>query len=61
MKSSKGHFYELLSCPFCDANLIKHKNYLVCQFHKWGFPIIDDKIVNYTLKAIKKNYSIERE
>lgn len=61
MKPSTGHFYHLQSCPFCQATLIKDKHYLVCRFHRWGFPIIEETTVDYTLTAIKKNYSIEQQ
>lgn len=57
----QGLFYESQQCPYCQAKLVKHKNYLVCNFHKWAFPIINGKIVDYRLSAVVKNYDRENK
>ena len=55
-KKNLGLFYHSQQCPYCQARLVHHQNYLVCRFHKWAFPIINDKIVDYRLSAVVKNY-----
>ncbi|NBV28516.1 Trm112 family protein [bacterium] len=53
MKYWKGHFFNALVCPYCCGTLIKYRQFLVCRFHKLGFPIVETTVDFRTEKAYR--------
>ena len=56
----KGLFYESQCCPYCHAKLVHRGEHLVCRYHKWAFPIINGKIVDYRMSAVVRNFDEQR-
>ena len=57
----QGMFLELQCCPYCKAQLVKRENYLICRYHKWAYPIINKKTVNYKMSSVIKNFDFDKK